>query len=333
MIKVTALTSGKNDPASRYRVRQFVGPLRGHGVEVAEHYPPIGKYRLKHAPPLGLLARLPGLLAARSSDVTWFSRELVAGRSTLERFAGRRRVFDVDDAIWLERKNPFSEEIVRHCHGVTAGNRFLADHYANLGARVWVVPTCVDTDALRPAPRREKSKWTVGWIGTWWNMRYVRAVEEPLADFLARHGDAELLIVCDGKPSFGKIPAGRWRFARWSAEREVALVQEMDAGIMPLADTDWERGKCAFKMLQYMATGLPVVVSPVGANREVLGKGEVGFAATDAGDWHTALVRLYEDREGASRMGAEGRRVVEEHYSVRRAAPLLAGIFREVVNT
>ena len=334
MIKVAALTLGKNDPSSRFRVRQFITPLSHLGIGVAEHYLPLAPYKLARIVPLGIIARLPGVFASRACDITWLRRELITGKATLERFVGGKRLFDVDDAIWLPYKSSFSERIVSHCDGVIAGNRFLAAHYEKLGARVWTVPTSVDTNGWKPPThKREMEEWTVGWIGTWSNSKYLYLAEEPLADFLAEHPEVRLLIVCDRKPAFIKIPANRWHFARWSPDREIGLVQEMDVGIMPLEDTEWSRGKCGFKMLSYMAVGLPVVVSPVGVNQEILARDEVGFAARTAGDWYEALRRLYEDREMATRIGKAGRTVVEEHYSVERNAKLLANIFREVTNS
>jgi glycosyltransferase involved in cell wall biosynthesis len=330
MIKVTALTSSRHDPSTRFRVRQFINPLRPLGVEVSEHYPLISKYRTERFPLLSTLARLPGLLASLRSDITWFGRELVSGRSTLERFAGTKRLFDVDDAIWLVYPNTFSEEIALRCEGVIAGNRFLAEHYEKRGARVWVVPTSVDTEVWRPAPHREQANWTIGWTGTWSNLKYLYAVEEPLADFLVQHTDSQLLIVCDRRPQFERIPSSRWRFIQWSPQTEVRPVQLMDAGLMPLAETEWARGKCAFKMLSYMASGVPVIASPVGVNQEIFQKAQVGFPATTHGDWYEALCSLYRDREAALSMGRQGRRVVEEYYSVKNSALMLAKIFKEV---
>jgi glycosyltransferase involved in cell wall biosynthesis len=333
MLKVTALTLGKNDPSSRFRVRQFINPLHQSGIRVAEHYLPLAPYKLARIAPLGLIARLPGVVASRAADITWLRRELITGKTTVERFAGGKRLFDVDDAIWLTGAPSFSERIVNHCDGVIAGNRFLAQHYERVGARVWIVPTSIDTNEWRPqTTRRESEEWTIGWIGTWSNAKYLRLVEQPLADFLAEHSDARLLIVCDRKPAFTRIPTNRWHFSRWSPDREIRLVQEMDVGLMPLEDTEWSRGKCGFKMLSYMAVGLPVVVSPYGANEEILSHGDVGFAARTPSDWYEALQRLYEDREMASRMGKAGRGVVEERYSVERNVKLLAHIFHEVAN-
>ncbi|MFN2515431.1 MAG: glycosyltransferase family 4 protein [Pyrinomonadaceae bacterium] len=331
MIKVTALTLGKNDPSSRFRVRQFIEPLNHLGIRVTEHYLPLAPYKLARIVPTGIIARLPGVVASRATDITWFRRELITGKATLERFVGGKRLFDVDDAIWLTGAPSFSERIVSHCDGVIAGNSFLAQHYEKIGARVWIVPTSIDTNVWLPQTiKRESKEWTIGWIGTWSNAKYLYSVEEPLADFLAEHSDVRLLIVCDRKPAFTRIPTNRWHFQRWSPDRETRLVQEMDVGLMPLDDTEWTRGKCGFKMLSYMAVGLPVVVSPVGANEEVLSHGEVGFAVRTASDWYEALQRLYQDREMATRMGKAGRTVVEDHYSVERNAKLLANIFQQV---
>jgi hypothetical protein len=144
---------------------------------------------------------------------------------------------------------------------------FLADHYKEQGARVWIVPTSINTELWRPPEKPESAEWTVGWTGTSSNLKYLYAIEEPLADFLKQHPGSRLLVVCDTEPSFKRIPPRSWRFERWSPEREVSLVQEMDAGLAPLADTEWARGKCALKMLMYMAVGIPVVCSPVGSTR------------------------------------------------------------------
>lgn len=333
MINVTALTSGKNVPASRFRIRQFINPLKEFGVNVSEYYARPNKYLTKRLSVLGMLTRVPGLLAARSGDITWLERELIAGKATLERFAGTRRLLDVDDAIWLLNDSRFSERIASQCRGVIAGNQFIADHYRAHGAKAWIVPTSINTEVWKPAGGERRAKWTIGWIGTSSNLPYLEEIEEPLADFLAQVTDSQLLIVSNRKPTFRKIPEASWRFLRWTPEEEVRCVQEMDVGLMPLPDNEWARGKCAFKMLSYMAVRLPVIVTPVGVNQQILSEAEVGLPARTTNDWYQALNRLFHDRELASRLGVNGRRVVEEQYSVKRNVGLLAEIFREVMSS
>jgi glycosyltransferase involved in cell wall biosynthesis len=337
MISVTALTSGRNVPSSRFRVRQFIRPLADHGVSVTEHWPIVNKYlpspRWMRAlsNPIKAALRVPGLRAARAGDVVWLEREFVPGERTSELRAGRVRVFDVDDAIWLTGRPGFSEEIAAGSYGVIAGNDFIADHYRPFAHRVWVIPTSVDTDTWRPVSRRTTGRWTVGWIGTSSNLEYLAALDEPLAEFLSGYRQAELLVVCDRRPRFRTIPPARWRFVRWSPAVEREAVQQMQVGLMPLPDTDWARGKCGFKLLLYMAAGLPVVASPVGVNDVLLRSAAVGRAAADAAGWHRALCELIEDSSFAAAAGRAGRRLVEDEYSVRGNAVRLASIFEDAV--
>jgi glycosyltransferase involved in cell wall biosynthesis len=332
-MKVTALTSGRYVPSSRFRIRQFIEPLRRLGVSVAEHHPPLDKYALKRVPPLAALARLPAVLAARAGDVVWLERELIADRHTLERFVGARRLFDVDDAIWLLNGSNFSEKIAAGSLGVIAGNEFIADHYRRHCERVWVVPTSLDTRVWKPPAHREGAEWVIGWTGTSSNLPHLLAIEEPLADFLSRHDDCRLLIVCDREPRLNKIPARSRSFVRWSPENEVASVQRMNVGLMPLPDTQWARGKCALKMLMYMAVGIPLIASPVGVGDRLIRRAEVGIAAKSGGEWYEALRLLFDRRELASVMGMAGRKLVEEEYSVAKHAVTLADIFREAAET
>ncbi|HVS81084.1 MAG TPA: glycosyltransferase family 4 protein [Pyrinomonadaceae bacterium] len=339
MIKVTALTSGRNVPSSRFRVRQFIEPLSHFGIQVSEYPLRLRKYTPKISPPIRFLvdacktaARVPGLLAARTSDITWLERELVPRRLTLEHWASSKRLFDVDDAIWLTGDSAFSEEIAIKCYGVIAGNEFLAEHYRCAGARVWVVPTSIDTDRWQPLPKPQDRSWVVGWTGTSSNLRCLESLEEPLADFLTQHPETKLVVVCDRKPSFKRISPDQWSFERWSRAREVQLVQRMDVGLMPLPDTEWSLGKCAFKMIIYMAVGIPVVVSPIGANKDVLQQADVGLAAVTVNDWFEALRLLFHDRERAAGLGSAGRQLVEDNYSVGKNAGALARIFQEAAS-
>ena len=330
MIKVTALTANRDDPASRFRIRQFIRPLARFGIDVREHYLPITRYRRQPLASLAVVLRLPGVAASRTSDITWFRRELIPERSTLEQLTGGHRIFDVDDAIWLLRDSGFSEKIVASCDGVIAGNSWLAEHYKSIGKRVWVVPSSVDTGVWQPAKTTSTGPWVIGWSGTASNLRFLQMIEEPLAQFLARYPDTRLRVVCDSRPDLKLIPPGSWEFIKWSRENEVASIQTMNVGLMPLEDSDWARGKCAFKMLLYMACGLPVIVTPVGVNRELLEKDQIGFPALRPGEWFESLRQLYEDQTLSRSFGEAGRRLVEAEYSVDVNVPRLAKIFTEV---
>jgi glycosyltransferase involved in cell wall biosynthesis len=329
MIKVTALTSGRNSPSSRFRVRQFIDPLSSFGIHVTEHHPLVDKYYSKRLLPLALMTRIPGVLASRSAEVTWLERELVPGKHTLEGFAGGKRLLDVDDAIWLNAPK-FSESLARSCDGVIAGNEFIADYYRKFDVRVWTIPTSVDTAQWQPRPVEAKDDWIIGWTGTSSNLEYLYQVEEALADFLSQNKQSKLLIVCNRRPVLKKLPADSWSFVPWSAEQEIRLVQGMDVGLMPLPDTEWANGKCALKMLMYLAVGIPAIVSPVGVSKKILDLGEVGLGARNPYEWFEALQLLFDDRERCARLGAAGRTLVVDKFSVAVNVPRIAAVINEI---
>jgi glycosyltransferase involved in cell wall biosynthesis len=333
-IHVAALTGGRNSPAARFRVRQYIPRLEDHGIRIRE-YIPFFYENCGWPSPFKAASHLPGLFGSRRADLTWIGRELVRGYETFERLLKRPRVLDVDDAIWLDW--PFGKyalpHIARGMDAVVAGNTFLAEWFSRYCRNVAVLPTALDLSryAPRPAPPTQTERFTIGWTGAADSFPFLAGIQEALLRFLDDHPESEVLIVAERPWTTSSIPPERLRFVRWSAQVEVDVLHEMTVGIMPLPDSEWARGKCSFKMLQYMAVGLPVIVSPVGMNAEVLARGEVGFGAASMDDWYQALETLHRDRALRHAMGRAGRTVVERHFSADKVADALAVIFRSLV--
>lgn len=349
---VAALTSGRNDPSARFRVRQFIAPLHLQGIEVREHCPVIDKHAgvpskivdilpgpLKRIAEPGwrmakLISRLPGVVGSWNADITWLNRDLVFGTYTLERFVHRPYVFDVDDAIWQAKPDGSRSvaRIAQRASVVFAGNQHIANHFSSHCERIEIVPTAIDTQKFckRIEATPKNDRFVIGWTGSAGNYPYLYAIEQALSIFLLKY-DAVLLIMAEREPKFTLIPQNKVRYVKWSETAESAVLREMDVGLMPLPDTDWARGKCAFKMLQYMATNLPVVVSPVGVNADILAKSNLGFGAKSDEEWISALEFLYLNRDKAHEMGHNGREVVEADYSCSVVGTRIAQIFRSIM--
>ena len=154
-------------------------------------------------------------------------------------------------------------------------------------------------------------------------------MHEPLVELSHRHPALRLIVVADRPPN---LPGVDVEFRRWTLDSELACFDGMGIGLMPLDDSPWARGKCAFKAIQYMALGLPTVASPVGMNAEVIRHGDSGFLASDEREWVDRLDRLLSDPALAARVGAAGRRRVEAHYSLavvsRRLVEILGDLAR-----
>lgn len=332
---VVALTQGVQVPSARFRVLQHLDTLKRAGL-VVHHlparygaYPPLSRSERLRWLPAAIADAIFRALQARHGDICFLQRELVSTLQTAEPLIRRPLVFDVDDAIFLHPRGRLSDRIARRAALIICGNRFLAEHYAPL-APVTILPTAVDTDRFTPA-ERPTGPPIIGWSGSSSGFPYLQAIEDALRATLERHPTSRLHIVADAPPPFTRLPADRVDFIRWSPDIEVQALRRLSVGLMPLVDDPWARGKCSFKMLTYMSVGIPVVVSPVGMNSEVLAHGRCGFSARTSEEWVDAMSALIVNRDAGTEMGEIGRRIAEEHYSHRVIGPRLAQILKGVV--
>lgn len=291
-------------------------------------YPPAARWMRPIWLAAGVWERVIKAPFSYQYDLVVFQRELLSTLVSAERLFSAPRILDVDDAIWMHPRGAFTARLAKLCDAIICGNSFIAEYFDGLGCRTFSVPTAVDTERFSPLAKRDDTAPIVGWSGTAGNLVHLQRIETALHQVLKRHRSARLRVICDRRPTFRLLPADRVEFVKWSEETEVEAVRELDIGLMPLAEDEWSRGKCALKMLIYMACGIPVVVTPVGANAEILGQGDLGFGARSDAEWVDALSQLLSERELAIRMGAVGRAVVERGFSSEVVAARLARVFR-----
>lgn len=227
-----------------------------------------------------------------------------------------------------------SERLIRQsCHDAAAlGILCQAENTSAYCSHVAIVPTVVDNRIYceapaasgRAAPGRQLH---IGWIGTpsTWS-EYLTGLMPTLMPTL-HSMDARLVVMGAGRHTAAQP---RLDFHEWSEEAEVPFLQSLDIGLMPLTDTPWARGKCGYKLIQYMACGLPVIASPVGVNAEIVEHGVNGFLASTEEEWTEALRTLLSDAALRKRMGEAGRRKVEREYSLQVWGPRVAQMLRDV---
>ena len=284
--------------------------------------------------------RLAVLRRCRSYDLVWIEKEALPWLPlAIEAFLLRkvRLVVDFDDAWFLRyRRHPLGfllggklEGLARRATTVVVGNDYLAQWARRAGAvQVAQLPTAVPLDRYVPARRPAVARrLRIGWIGTPSSAELYLGGLAPVLVQAVAAGWADVTIVGAIHPALAK--AGVATFLPWSEEREVDLLHQFDVGVMPLVDDGWSQGKCAYKLLQYMAVGLPVVASPVGMNRKVVQPGVNGFLASTPQEWLAALRTLAEDAELRRTMGEAGRRLVERDYAVSIQEPRLVATLRQ----
>lgn len=254
-----------------------------------------------------------------------------------------RVVLDFDDAIfttevrrgswlsaWKQRRNARSLPAMLSLADLAiVENEYTAEYARQHCARAAIITGPIDTGRFRPAdpPRPRTNEVILGWIGSPSTLAYLDLVREPLARLASRYPNLRLRVV--GAEAVD-MPGIRTEATAWSLDREVEDLQGFDIGLMPIPDDAWTRGKGGYKLLQYMATGLPVVTHPVGINRRLVEDGQVGFWATTAEEWEQRLAALIESPDLRRRMGRKGRETVEAQYSLEVSSTRLVRLLREL---
>ncbi|RYD52432.1 MAG: glycosyltransferase [Sphingobacteriales bacterium] len=251
----------------------------------------------------------------------------------------KKLIYDFDDAIWIPNVSANNQlarrlkafwkigRICSYAHTVVGGNDFLCAYARqhNMSGSVVKIPTVVDTThRYNRLQNTTSGTVTVGWTGSHSTLPYLDAIM-PVLQELQAEIPFTFVVIADKKPS---LPLQDWVFIPWSPQTEIDDLLAIHIGVMPLASDSWSEGKCGFKLIQYLALGIPAVASPVGVNTVIIEEGINGFLAATPQSWKNALRTLLEEVYLRQRMGQAGRLKVEEAYSLAAYAPVFLSLFR-----
>lgn len=335
-INVRSFTQGELVASSRFRIIQLEKSLAQYGISMefchaqSSSYPPSGfKYRvvwfLKE-----IFARLKQVIKTTHSDINILQREFISTIYSLEGMVRGKKILDVDDAVWLRKKGVAIDRIAQKSDFIVCGNSFIASYFKKFDRPIRVIPTAVNTARFLPSKNRSL---VIGWSGGSSAFNTLYDIEEELFLVLTSHPNWKLRVVADKPPKFSILKEDQVEFIEWSPAVEVESISTMSIGLMPLVDNDWSKGKCSYKMLLYMACGLPVVVSSVGMNAEVLGYSDVGFGVKDKGEWKRSLIELIQNPRTRIAMGTNGRNVVESRFSLEVVSKSWNSVIKEVASS
>lgn len=356
-MKVLGLCSYPIESATtRYRLYQYVEPLAEKGINLTvSSFLDSKKYELFYqqkkilSKTLGvwrpLLHRVEESLRVSDYDLVFVVREaMFFGPAIFERIFQAKcpMVLDLDDATYLSRINPMygrlgslfkffgkTDILIQKAAAVTCGNRFIAEYVRGKNREAVVIPTVVDTDKFFPVAKKNEIP-IIGWIGTQSTFPLLKTIF-PVLQKLAEKHEFILKIVGSGREQI-QIDGIKIDNADWSLERDVADFQSLDIGLYPLTATEsvsneWLVGKSGFKAIQYLAVGVPFVVSPIGVCAEIGEPGVTHFNAAGEEDWYNHLDKLLSDKALRTKMGENGRKYSLKNYTLASQADILAQTF------
>ncbi|HYG49429.1 MAG TPA: glycosyltransferase family 4 protein [Flavobacteriales bacterium] len=355
-IKLLIIAAHRHDrsPSQRFRFEQYFRFFEENGVEYKlsniisekdDRYFYAEGYFLRKLWILlkSYLKRWSDVIACKRYDAVFVQREAIMTRTTMfERLMAKRRplIYDFDDAIWKMdvseanqnlkwMKNPKkTARLIKHAALVIAGNNYLADYARQFNQNVWVIPTTVDTETFRPAPKQTE-KIIIGWSGSKTTIKHFELAVPVLKKIKTRMGE-KIGIRVIGEASYTNEALTITGMA-WKAQTEVSDLNDFHIGIMPLPDDEWSKGKCGLKGLTYMALEIPTIMYAIGVNTEIIEHGVNGFLYRTDDELAELLERLVNDAALRERVGKEGRKTVEAKYSVKANAQNYLNAIRSVV--
>src|SRR4030043_314317 len=309
-MKIAFLVTRIEKPSARYRVFQYIPFLKMEGY-ISEVF----------TIPKNNLDRINMFRKMRNFDIVFLQKKLL---NIIElhilRKNSKRLVYDFDDAVMFrdpDNKSQVSKKrmnyflrTVKNTDIIIAGNKYLKNFSIKENPETFVIPTSVDMNRYtEKQSSTESNPLILGWIGSNATLFYLEKIRNVLDTIFDRFPHVRLKIVSDRFLDCTRMPVIK---KHWAYEEEISDLHSFDIGLMPLIDDPWSRGKCGFKLLQYMAIGVPGVASKVGVNSEIIEHGRNGFLADNRGEWVDCLSRLIEDVALRKSLGQEARKTVKE---------------------
>jgi len=340
-------------PSQRFRFEQYLSALRENGIRY--DYVPfisLSTWQILHKPgkfwqkATGIVAaffrRLKLMRKLNKYDFVFIHREAShIGPPLFEwciaRVFRKKIIYDFDDAIWLPNYSSHNaafhklkqygkvRHIMRWSYKVSAGNQWLANFAKQQQPRVVVNPTTIDTEGYhnQMAQHDMGAVPIIGWTGTLTTAKYLKPLEAVLQQLEREHRFVFEVISNEPPP----IQLKSLRFRKWQKATEIEDLLRFHVGVMPLVADAWSEGKCGFKALQYMALGVPALISPIGVNQQIVDHGVNGFWCEHEADWYRYLERLLQNPAERQQMGKAARQKIESHYSVAANTANFLGLF------
>lgn len=326
-MKVLFLCQDMDMPSSRIRVSNLIPELQKVGIHAEVR-----------AYPKGIADKMRLWRELRTFDIIYLQKKLPSPFEVkLLRSYSRQLIFDFDDAIYYSDDSHASFEsrsrqmkfrsIVQAADLVIAGNRLLADYAGRLNNKVFVLPSSVETRGIPVKSHAGGNRdIVIGWVGGKGNLRHLTILTDVFQK-LAHRNTIRVKVICSETI---RIPGLQVDFVPWSLETQDKEIALFDIGVMPLPANKWTEGKCAYKALQYMAAGVPPIVSDVGINREVVENGKEGLVVSCPEGFHDAIQSLLDDEKQRMELGCNARRKAETYYSVEVVGRTLADLLLRI---
>lgn len=253
-------------------------------------------------------------------------------------------IYDFDDAIF-HNYDIHPRVLVRFLYGnkiskivssanyVITGSPYLSNYLSRFNSNLVEIPTSVifSKYSVSPRPKFEFGNVVIGWIGSKSTSSNVLSILEVINIILNLYPEVVFKFMGLDQELKAQLNLPNVELLNWSEQEELKFLNDIDLGIMPLEDNPFNRGKCGFKLIQYMAMGKPTISSPLEANVKI-NRNSSNLFARNTQEWVDCIIEFYENRDFYKEVGLKNRQIVKEFYSVETNSETYLKLFNKLVN-
>ncbi|MCB0280020.1 MAG: glycosyltransferase family 4 protein [Calditrichaeota bacterium] len=330
-VRILCLRIDEKQASYRYRIKQFEPYWSTHNIEFVDRLI-VGQSFIKRWKLINEAGDFDFVLLQRKTLSAIFIRKIKRKS---------RLIYDYDDALYAvesykkskpKDSQPGSKTMIRRLNFILkkadmvfAGSPALKAYSEKFSQNVFLVPTSLPVPKIHETIEKS-DQIRIGWIGNRANLFFLNHIDDPLYRIQIEHPNVIFTVMCSDLPIETRT---QWKLTKWSKESEQEWLESIDIGLMPLEDDEWSRGKCAFKLIQYMSYKKAVIGSAVGANMDAIQNDISGYLVRTENEWYNALKRLIENHKKRIEMGEAGFNLFKEKYEIKSTLQHINDIIRQ----
>jgi glycosyltransferase involved in cell wall biosynthesis len=335
-VKVLFFTDSILTAPSRYRIFQYKKYMKIHGIKTVYsklygdkslsirlkfRNTNLGKFLLGLFWIMAVIKRIGVLLfIAPFFDIIHFNREFIPYINIrIHKYLALFKckiIYEYDDALFLTHKpKTKTKYLISVADYVICGNEFLYNYAIRYNENAVIIPTVVDKETYKNVEaRKNKNDFIIGWIGAPTTIKNLDIVLEPLNRIMEEFPETKFKYICDEEHGYLERVKNSF-FVKWDLNTYLDELNEIDIGIMPLYDDEFNKGKCGFKLMQYIALGKPVIASPIGVNNDIIKKSKAGYLCSGDEEWYSTIKKIYTDLELRKRLSDRAYKIFEDQFN------------------
>ncbi len=271
-----------------------------------------------------------------TQEVTWIFPD--GTKAQLWKDGMRNSLGKVDfDLKKNKERQEIMREILTNVDLITTTTDYLAEVFKKYNKNVVVLPNSIDFDKWKSLPLIKTDEIRIGWMGGWSHYEDWCSISGALEEIFKKYSYLNLKLVLMGmhfKGTTKNIPEDKVEFYFWEKYNAYPLklsTLNIDIGLIPLVDTEFNRCKSSIKFYELASLKIPTVVSNVIPYNLDVKHNVTGLLYNNKKEFVEQLSKLIEDKALRKEIGENAYAEVHYRHNIDITIEKYATVYKELL--